>query len=191
MHSCLLCRTRDVTQGCAGGKTGDAQRCGTPRNTAYSQAGSGRRASAIAERLGRRNVWEAATSAGFFSGLMAENVPVATVCHARELRPSHRLPLLQSAAHLHLSVSSTGDGHGLCVVVLVCFCMFLFLPYQHFMNPVSCFIWRRFQLDQPCTCNRQLFHALPPFFFSPMTRSPLASMFCSLHLCFYDLPVTT
>lgn len=130
-----------------------------------ARRGSGRRACANAERWEEGMFGKPRRRRFFFSGLMAENVPFATVCHARELRPSHRLPLLQSAAHLHLSVSSTGDGHGLCVVVFVCFCMFLFLPYQHFMNPVSCFIWRRFQLDQPCTCNRQLFNALPPFFF--------------------------
>lgn len=62
VHSCLLCRTRDVTQGCAGGETGDARRCG--------DASHARTARCVWETcvwkcrtLGRRNVWEALTSA--------------------------------------------------------------------------------------------------------------------------------
>lgn len=164
VHSCLLCSTRDVTQGCAGGETGDAQRCGTPRTRRTARRGLGGVCVQM-QNVGKKECFGKPRRRRFFSGVMAENVPVATVCHARELQPSYRLPLLQSAAHLHLSVSSTGDGHGLCVVVFVCFCMFLFLPYQHFMNPVSCFIWRRFQLDQPVPVTVSCSMRCPFFFF--------------------------
>lgn len=150
--------------------------------------GSGRRVRVQMQNVGKKECSGKPRRLRFFSGLMAENVPFATVCHAGELQPSYRLPLLQSAAHLHLSVSSTGDGHGLCVVVFVCFCMFLFLPYQHVMNPVSCFIGRSFQLDQPCTCNRQLFNALPPsFFFKSLDKKSISLCFVFLRFARHNL----